>query len=815
MESNRNLKGVEFERGLQRNGATARVLTSVAATVATTMPAEPTEYPVGGAAVSNEKEIMTVFGRGIRRTVSPSAAFEHALDYAKRGWHVFPAPPGEKKSYKSAEYSGGRQWGATTDELEVRRDFRRWPSANVGIVTGPKSDFFVIECDTPEGHDVDGIASLEALITAHGVLPETLMAASPSGSIHRYFNYPANATIKNSASEIGAGVDVRGDGGMVIAPPSVKHGKGTYKWLNDNPIADAPDWLIALCEEKPKQQQSPRTDGGNYPPDELAEIVAALAVIPSDKETVWYEIGCALAKELGDDGLSVFMKWSAKSNKFDAMQCEQKWEHCRTNNGYNVGTVFHYANDASPGWRSTFNKTAQNIQADNEETSSIRERGVALTDFHAYMPQHNYIYEPTGEPWPASSVNARLGPVPILGPDGNPTLDDGKKPKKLPASTWLDQNRPVEQMTWAPGFPVLIRNRLISEGGWIDRDGVACFNLYRPPTIKPGNAEKATHWLNHVHSVYPDSGDHIVKWLAHRVQHPQDKINHALVLGGAQGIGKDTLLEPVKQAIGPWNFSEVSPQQMLGRFNGFLRSVILRVSEARDLGEVNRYQFYEHTKTYNAAPPDVLRVDEKHLREHNIQNCCGVIITTNHKTDGIYLPADDRRHFVAWSDLTKEDFADGYWNNLWRWYRVGGSRHVAAYLATLDISDFDPKAPPPKTAAFRDIVDANRAPEDAELADLLDKMGRPDAVTINQIEGQARGSIGIWLMDRKNRRAIPHRMDSCGLTAVRNDGAKDGLWVINGNRRVVYAKAELSISDRLKAVDGLVNQVVTSGKDSR
>ena len=55
---------------------------------------------------------------------------------------------------------------------------------------------------------------------------------------------------------------------------------------------------------------------------------------------------------------------------------------------------------------------------------------------------------------------------------------------------------------------------------------------------------------------------------------------------------------------------------MLGRFNGFVKSVILRVSEARDLGDVDRFTFYDHTKVYTAAPPDVLRVDEKYLREH-------------------------------------------------------------------------------------------------------------------------------------------------------------------------------------------------------
>ena len=95
---------------------------------------------------------------------------------------------------------------------------------------------------------------------------------------------------------------------------------------------------------------------------------------------------------------------------------------------------------------------------------------------------------------------------------------------------------------------------------------------------------------------------------------------------------------------------------LLGRFNGFLKSVILRISEARDLGDVNRFQFYDHMKAYTAAPPDVLRVDEKHLREYTVLNCCGVIITTNHKADGIYLPADDRRHYVAWSRPDKDDF---------------------------------------------------------------------------------------------------------------------------------------------------------------
>jgi hypothetical protein len=421
---------------------------------------------------------------------------------------------------------------------------------------------------------------------------------------------------------------------------------------------------------------------------------------------------------------------------------------------------------------------------------------IGLDDFYAYMPMHSYIYTPCREMWPSASVNARIAPVRV-------GADQNGKPIEIHASTWLDQNRPVEQMTWAPGLPMLIADRLVSQGGWIERRGVHCFNLYRAPSIEPGDPEQAGLWLDHVDNVFGADRHHIVSWLAHRVQRPHDKINHALVLGGKQGIGKDTLLEPVKYAVGPWNFAEVSPQQMLGRFNGFLKSVICRISEARDLGDVNRYQFYDHLKAYTAAPPDVLRIDEKNLREYSIPNCCGVIITTNHLLDGIFLPDDDRRHFVAWSNCVKEDFDQDYWHHLWDYYANGGLRHVATYLMQLDISGFDAKAPPPKTEAFWDIANASRPTEDAELADVLDDLGNPDATTLKKVIAGAakagREDFRNWLSDRKNRRVIPHRFEACEYVPIRNPDRKTGVWVVNGERQVVYAKQGLPLREQIAA----------------
>jgi hypothetical protein len=442
-----------------------------------------------------------------------------------------------------------------------------------------------------------------------------------------------------------------------------------------------------------------------------------------------------------------------------------------------------------------------------DEIADAKREAVCLDDFYAVMPSHSYIYTPTREMWPAASVNARIEPVTVqpvtvFGEDG--------KTAQVKASAWLDQNRSVEQMTWAPGLPMLISNRLISDGGWIERNGVTCFNLYRPPIIKPGKATKAGPWLDHVEKVFGADADHIVKWLAQRVQNPSNKINHALVLGGLQGIGKDTMLEPVKRAVGPWNFSEVSPQHMFGPFTGFLRSVILRISEARDLGDTDRYGFYDHMKLYTAAPPDVLRVNEKNLREYTVPNVMGVIITTNYKTNGIYLPEDDRRHFVGWSDLTKDDFDADYFNKLYAFYDSGGDRHVTAYLTDLDLRSFDPKAPPPKTQAFWEIVHASRAPEDADMADAIDAIGSPDALTLEQL--RSLGSLVdaefvMWLRDLKNARRISYRLEACGYVAVRNVAAQDGFWKVNGKRLVIYAKAALSNRDRIIAADKLADQL--------
>src|SRR5262249_40265744 len=155
------------------------------------------------------------------RAAKRNLILEAALVYAdERHWHVFPAPPGKKRSYYAGDRSNGKRWGATNSALQIRKYWDEHPEANVGIACG-ESGIFVVEADTLKGHDVDGLASLQALIAKHGALPDTLMAESPSGSLHYYLK-PPKEKVWCSNSAIAPGVDVKGDGGMVIAPPSVK-----------------------------------------------------------------------------------------------------------------------------------------------------------------------------------------------------------------------------------------------------------------------------------------------------------------------------------------------------------------------------------------------------------------------------------------------------------------------------------------------------------------------------------------------------------------------------------------------------------------
>jgi hypothetical protein len=150
-----------------------------------------------------------------------SAAIAHAaLAYAARGWSVIPMlPRGKRPLVVWREF---QQRAATPGEIE--QWFKRWPDANVGIVTGAVSAIVVVDVDLQHG----GPASVAAAEAVRGPLPATVEAATGGGGRHLYYAHPGT-TVANRVA-VRPGIDVRGDGGCVVAPPSVHPSGRRYAW---------------------------------------------------------------------------------------------------------------------------------------------------------------------------------------------------------------------------------------------------------------------------------------------------------------------------------------------------------------------------------------------------------------------------------------------------------------------------------------------------------------------------------------------------------------------------------------------------------
>lgn len=125
-----------------------------------------------------------------------------ALDYAARGWPVFPLRPGGKNPAIPKDEGGRGHLDATTDQDQIRRWWRRWPDANIGVPTGERSELLALDVDHPAG--------LDALEAEHGKLPDTRIHSTGSGGMHYLFPYPAGANVRNSAGKLAPGLDVRG-----------------------------------------------------------------------------------------------------------------------------------------------------------------------------------------------------------------------------------------------------------------------------------------------------------------------------------------------------------------------------------------------------------------------------------------------------------------------------------------------------------------------------------------------------------------------------------------------------------------------------
>jgi Bifunctional DNA primase/polymerase, N-terminal/Family of unknown function (DUF5906) len=704
-----------------------------------------------------------------------------ALAWVSAGFAVCPAEwRPDKPKFKGACFDGpdGKRLTAATED-DVRRIWGEFPQALAWMPGGEGNGFFVIDVDASPPHAIDGREAWRKLMQENGGAP-TRVHKSPSGGEHWIYQWDPDREIGGKPGDLPPGIDVLGAGKGFIVPGSMPG----YIVDRDEVPGKAPDWLYAVLLPKAKRGgaragagRKPGAVGGgkSYAIRKLNEARDAIlgAVDGTRDATVGKyvpHIGSLIgAGRLGEQAVRDQLNMAALSN-----------------GGQPFADKVRRAID-------------EGIQHPEMGESPDAEGGFLDAEHFVHHGESNqFIYRPTKAMWPGPAVNRRVFPI----QDGEKENGD---PRYVQAAEWIPRHQAVEQISWLPGEDEFVGDRYINAGGWEHSEGASVYNMYRPPTREAREGDVSL-WVNHIQVLYGvESAEHILNWMAHRVQFPGDKLNHALVLGGPPGTGKDTILAPLREAVGQGNFTEASPKNLLERFNPWAQSVVLRISEAKDLGDMDRYAFYDATKTLIAAPPETTWINPKFVKPYLIQNLCGVIITTNYREHGMYLPADDRRHYVVWTDIERTAFEDDHWRRIWDWYGRGGYEACMWFLGTRDLSAFNPKAPPVQTEAFLRIVQSYGGKEIRTVDNALDQMDYPEATTWVKVTGNMSDADREHYNSEKVREHATSWMKACGYEVERNPGeVKRGRWLVNGVKATVYVNvSKVAPADRHDAARSL------------
>ena len=273
--------------------------------------------------------------------------------------------------------------------------------------------------------------------------------------------------------------------------------------------------------------------------------------------------------------------------------------------------------------------------------------------------------------------------------------------RKIEASVCFDENRQTKGakalvgITYAAGESVLVA-----------RDGDIYGNRWRDarPPVAAGDI---TPWLRHCEALVPEQSEreHLYNVMAYKLQHPEVKVNHAVLHGGDQGSGKDTMWAPFIWAVcGPHlkNRGLLDNDTMSSQFGYALESEILILNELKEPDAKERRALANKLKPVIAAPPEMLSVNRKGLHPYDMVNRVFVLAFSNDPMP-ITLDSQDRRWFCIWSHAPRmtPDAAAA----MWAWYKSGGFEAIGAWLHARDVSAFNPGAAPAATEFKLNLIE--------------------------------------------------------------------------------------------------------------
>ncbi len=263
-------------------------------------------------------------------------SLKEAIECGKFGWAVFPILPRSKAPACPNGFHDG-----VKDEQSIRSLWGTRTNLNLGIATGDISGIWVLDIDPDKG----GKEALNELENKYGSLPETLRSKTGGGGTHYFFKMSKDSRITCSIGKIGNGIDVRGNGGYVAAPPSVHPNGQTYQW-EEAELVEAPAWLVKLIiglkKDIPKTVVNKEVVG-DWTTD---DVLSMLEVISPEERDTWINVGMALKE--GGWPVTIWDRWSRGSEKYKMGEPFRIWNGFKNGGGISFGTLVHMAQEQ--GW---------------------------------------------------------------------------------------------------------------------------------------------------------------------------------------------------------------------------------------------------------------------------------------------------------------------------------------------------------------------------------------------------------------------------------------------------------------------------------
>lgn len=360
---------------------------------------------------------------------------EAATFYARAGVHVLPCDPANKRpcgelvpqdlgpDRKRVKSSGGLK-KASCNSATILDWWALRPDAMIGVRTGATSGFWVVDLDRPKqvkGAPIgtmspNGVEAWEKLVAEHGGHAPTLETITPTDGRHIWFRCDPARPVTNSEGRLsGLGINVRGDGGYVIVPPSVRADGAAYvanRNFDPDGIAPAPEWLYELISTPRKPEEGRPHEPGNigtvkgfHPADRNRQkLTSALSGIPSDDREIWLRIGAALntlEPEWGAEAQEIWDTWSRTSTKFDHDDQDLTWQGFdpARPDGATVATIFFEAkqrgwtNGPSQSWSDTIGpnptKSAQVLDMKDYTSNKSDQGPTGPTWFYTLLSPKN------------------------------------------------------------------------------------------------------------------------------------------------------------------------------------------------------------------------------------------------------------------------------------------------------------------------------------------------------------------------------------------------------------------------------------------